>query len=129
MKLVLLGPPGAGKGTQASKIVDKYNLVHISTGDIFRKNLSENTPLGQKAKEYMDKGLLVPDDVTVEMVEDLSLIHIYPLYKKRVKKTTKFMAHDEQNLCDVGDIVKIMETRPLSKSKRHRLVEIVEKVK
>ena len=70
MKLVLLGPPGAGKGTQASKIVDKYNLVHISTGDIFRKNLSENTPLGQKAKEYMDKGLLVPDDVTVEMVED-----------------------------------------------------------
>lgn len=70
MKLILLGPPGAGKGTQASKIVDKYNLVHISTGDIFRKNLSENTPLGQKAKEYMDKGLLVPDDVTVEMVED-----------------------------------------------------------
>ena len=70
MKLVLLGPPGAGKGTQASKIVDKYNLVHISTGDIFRKNLSENTSLGQKAKEYMDKGLLVPDDVTVEMVED-----------------------------------------------------------
>ncbi|WP_290775994.1 adenylate kinase [Anaerofustis sp.] len=70
MKLVLLGPPGAGKGTQASKIVDKYNVVHISTGDIFRKNLSENTPLGQKAKEYMDKGLLVPDDVTVEMVED-----------------------------------------------------------
>ncbi|MGO5358699.1 adenylate kinase [Anaerofustis sp. LCP19S3_F7] len=70
MKLILLGPPGAGKGTQASKIVDKYNLVHISTGDIFRKNLSENTPLGQKAKEYMDKGLLVPDNVTVEMVED-----------------------------------------------------------
>ena len=53
----------------------------------------------------------------------------HPLYKKRVKKTTKFMAHDEQNMCDVGDIVKIMETRPLSKSKRHRLVEIVEKVK
>ena len=70
MKLILLGPPGAGKGTQASKIVDKYNLVHISTGDIFRKNLSENTPLGQKAKEYMDKCLIVPDDVTVEMVED-----------------------------------------------------------
>ncbi len=70
MKLILLGPPGAGKGTQASKIVDKYNLVHISTRDIFRKNLSANTPLAQKAKEYMDKGLLVPDDVTVEMVED-----------------------------------------------------------
>ena len=70
MKLVLLGHPGAGKGTQASRIVDKYNVVHISTGDIFRKNLSENTPLGKKAKEYMDQGLLVPDDVTVEMVED-----------------------------------------------------------
>lgn len=53
----------------------------------------------------------------------------HPLYNKRVKKTTKFMAHDEKNICDVGDIVKIMETRPLSKSKRHRLVEIVEKVK
>lgn len=70
MKLILLGPPGAGKGTQAGKIVEKYDVVHISTGDIFRKNLSENTPLGQKAKEYMDKGLLVPDDVTVAMVED-----------------------------------------------------------
>ena len=53
----------------------------------------------------------------------------HPLYNKRVKKTTKFMAHDENNICDVGDTVKIMETRPLSKNKRHRLVEIVEKVK
>ncbi len=70
MKLVLLGPPGAGKGTQATKIVDEYKVVHISTGDIFRKNLGENTPLGQKAKTYMDQGLLVPDDVTVEMVKD-----------------------------------------------------------
>jgi adenylate kinase len=70
MKLVLLGPPGAGKGTQATKIVEKYKVVHISTGDIFRKNLGENTPLGQKAKTYMDQGLLVPDDVTVEMVKD-----------------------------------------------------------
>lgn len=70
MKLVLLGPPGAGKGTQATKIVDAYKVVHISTGDIFRKNLGENTPLGQKAKTYMDQGLLVPDDVTVEMVKD-----------------------------------------------------------
>ena len=70
MKLVLLGPPGAGKGTQATKIVEKYKVVHISTGDSFRKNLGENTPLGQKAKTYMDQGLLVPDDVTVEMVKD-----------------------------------------------------------
>ena len=70
MKIVLLGPPGAGKGTQASKIVERYGIAHISTGDIFRKNLKEETPLGLKAKEYMDKGLLVPDDVTVQMVRD-----------------------------------------------------------
>ena len=70
MKIVLLGPPGAGKGTQASKIVERYGLAHISTGDIFRKNLKENTPLGIKAKEYMDQGLLVPDDVTVAMVKE-----------------------------------------------------------
>lgn len=70
MKLILLGPPGAGKGTQAEKIVENFGVVHISTGDIFRQNLKENTALGIKAKEYMDKGLLVPDDVTVEMVKD-----------------------------------------------------------
>ncbi len=70
MRIILLGPPGAGKGTQASNIVKKYNIAHISTGDIFRKNLRENTPLGIKAKEYMDKGLLVPDDLTVDMVID-----------------------------------------------------------
>ncbi len=70
MKIVLLGPPGAGKGTQAEKIVERYGIAHISTGDIFRKNLKENTPLGIKAKEYMDQGLLVPDDVTVAMVKD-----------------------------------------------------------
>jgi adenylate kinase len=70
MKLVLLGPPGSGKGTQAKFIVDKYNIPHISTGDIFRKNIKEQTPLGIKAKEYIDKGLLVPDEVTVGIVED-----------------------------------------------------------
>ena len=70
MKLILLGPPGAGKGTQAANIVNKYNAVHISTGDIFRKNIKENTDLGKKAKEYMDKGLLVPDELVVELVAD-----------------------------------------------------------
>lgn len=70
MKIILLGPPGAGKGTQAEKIINRYNIVHISTGDIFRDNLKSNTPLGMKAREYMDKGLLVPDDLTVEMVKD-----------------------------------------------------------
>ena len=70
MKLVLLGPPGAGKGTQAAEIVKKYNVPHISTGDIFRKNISEGTELGKKAKEYMDKGLLVPDELVVAIVKD-----------------------------------------------------------
>ena len=70
MRLVLLGPPGAGKGTQASAIVKKYNIPHISTGDIFRANIKEGTDLGKKAKEYMDKGLLVPDELVVSIVKD-----------------------------------------------------------
>lgn len=70
MKLILLGPPGAGKGTQAAGIVDKYKIPHISTGDIFRQNINENTPLGLKAKDYMNKGLLVPDELVIEIVED-----------------------------------------------------------
>lgn len=70
LKLVLLGPPGAGKGTQASEIVRKYNIPHISTGDIFRKNIGEGTELGTKAKDYMDKGLLVPDELVVAIVKD-----------------------------------------------------------
>lgn len=70
MRIILLGPPGAGKGTQAAKIVDTYSIPHISTGDIFRKNLKEGTPLGLKAKGYMDKGLLVPDELVVDLVKD-----------------------------------------------------------
>lgn len=70
MRLILLGPPGAGKGTQAESIVKKYSIPHISTGDIFRKNIKENTELGVKAKEYMDKGLLVPDNIVVAIVKD-----------------------------------------------------------
>ena len=70
MKIVLLGPPGSGKGTQANIICDKYNLPHISTGDIFRSNLANKTPLGLKAKEYMDQGLLVPDELTISIVVD-----------------------------------------------------------
>lgn len=70
MRIILLGPPGAGKGTQAKSIAGKYNIPHISTGDIFRKNIKEKTPLGIKAKEYIDKGELVPDEVTVAIVED-----------------------------------------------------------
>ena len=69
MNIILLGAPGAGKGTQASKIADYYNLPHISTGDIFRENIKKQTPIGVVAKSYIDKGQLVPDEVTVEIVK------------------------------------------------------------
>ena len=70
MKIIMLGAPGAGKGTQAKKIADKYQIPHISTGDIFRANIKEGTELGKKAKSYMDQGLLVPDELALELIMD-----------------------------------------------------------
>lgn len=70
MKLILLGGPGAGKGTQAMMIADQYKIPHISTGDIFRANIKEGTELGKKAKSYIDQGLLVPDELTCDLVVD-----------------------------------------------------------
>lgn len=70
MKIIMLGAPGAGKGTQAKKIAAKYSIPHISTGDIFRANIKNGTELGNKAKTYMDQGLLVPDDLVVDLVVD-----------------------------------------------------------
>jgi adenylate kinase len=70
MRTILLGPPGAGKGTQAETIVTEFSIPHISTGDIFRYNIKEGTVLGKKAKEFIDQGLLVPDELTVELVKD-----------------------------------------------------------
>ena len=70
MKIIMLGAPGAGKGTQAKQIATKYEIPHISTGDIFRANLKNGTELGKKAKEYMDKGELVPDELTCDLVMD-----------------------------------------------------------
>ena len=70
LRLVLFGPPGAGKGTQAQLLVDRYQLIHVSSGDIFRHNLREGTPLGLRAKEYMDQGELVPDDVVIDIMLD-----------------------------------------------------------
>jgi adenylate kinase len=69
LNLILFGPPGSGKGTQAEKLISKYNLFHISTGDMFRFELKNNTELGQLAKSYMDKGQLVPDSVTIAMLQ------------------------------------------------------------
>ena len=70
MKIIMLGAPGAGKGTQAKKITAKYGIPHISTGDIFRANIKNGTELGKKAKTYMDQGLLVPDELVVDLVVD-----------------------------------------------------------
>lgn len=68
--LILFGPPGAGKGTQSAKIIEKYSLAHIATGDLFRKHLKEGTPLGKLAQDYMNKGNLVPDQLVIDMVDD-----------------------------------------------------------
>lgn len=70
LRIILLGPPGAGKGTQAKSISNKYSIPHISTGDIFRKNISEKTPLGIEAKKHIDKGHLVPDELTIDIIKD-----------------------------------------------------------
>jgi adenylate kinase len=70
INLILFGPPGSGKGTQAAKLVEKYGLMHISTGDLFRYEMGNNTPLGLKAKEYMNEGKLVPDEITIAMLKN-----------------------------------------------------------
>ncbi|MCZ2101710.1 MAG: adenylate kinase [Chitinophagales bacterium] len=70
LNIILFGPPGSGKGTQAEKMIEKYGILHISTGDLFRYEMGNNTPLGLKAKEYMAKGELVPDEVTIGMLEN-----------------------------------------------------------
>jgi adenylate kinase len=70
INLILFGPPGSGKGTQAEKLVEQYELLHISTGDLFRYEMGNNTPLGEKAKSYMAKGELVPDEVTIGMLRN-----------------------------------------------------------
>ena len=69
INLILFGPPGSGKGTQAAALIVKYDLLHISTGDLFRYNLKNNTPLGEEARSYIDRGDLVPDEVTIKMLK------------------------------------------------------------
>jgi adenylate kinase len=78
LNLVLFGPPGAGKGTQSTKLIEKYELIHLSTGDIFRANIKGETSLGILAKSYIDKGELVPDEVTIKMLESEVVKHETP---------------------------------------------------
>lgn len=113
MRVVLLGPPGAGKGTQALKIAKEFDIPHISTGDIFRQNLRDNTELGKLAKEYMDKGLLVPDEVTNRIVENRLqkedckkgfLLDGYPRNIPQAEELDKFLEEEGHSLTAVINI-------------------------
>ncbi len=110
VNLVLLGPPGAGKGTQAVGIAKKYDIPHISTGDIFRKNIKEKTALGQRAKAYMDKGELVPDELVIELVQDRLLqddckkgflLDGFPRTVLQAESFDKFLESENMNLTKV----------------------------
>ena len=79
LNIVLFGPPGAGKGTQSERLIEKFKLIHLSTGDIFRANLKNETSLGELARTYMDKGQLVPDEVTIEMLKAEVLKYSSPI--------------------------------------------------
>ncbi|MER7079356.1 adenylate kinase [Saccharopolyspora kobensis] len=110
VRLVLVGPPGAGKGTQAAVLSEQLGVPHISTGDLFRANIGNETPLGQKAKSYMDAGELVPDEVTNEMVRDRLgdedaakgfLLDGYPRNTAQAEVLRDMLAADETELTAV----------------------------
>lgn len=113
LRTVLLGPPGAGKGTQAVRIVEKYNVPHISTGDIFRENIKNGTELGKRAQEYMNKGELVPDDLVIEIATDRLLkddckngflLDGFPRTVYQAEKLDEFLAANGMKLDVVLDI-------------------------
>lgn len=113
LRTILLGPPGAGKGTQAVKIVEKYGVPHISTGDIFRENIKKGTELGKKAQEYMNRGELVPDDLVIEiattrLLEDDCkngfLLDGFPRTVYQAEKLAEFLAAHGSKIDKVLDI-------------------------
>ncbi len=113
LRTILLGPPGAGKGTQAVKIVDKYGIPHISTGDIFRENIKNGTELGKKAQEYMNRGELVPDDLVIEIATDRLLkddckngflLDGFPRTVYQAEKLDEFLAAHDGKVDKVLDI-------------------------
>ncbi|MCJ7689676.1 MAG: nucleoside monophosphate kinase, partial [Clostridiaceae bacterium] len=114
MRIILLGAPGAGKGTQAKLICEKYNIPHLSTGDIFRMNISRRTTLGVEAKKYIDKGQLVPDDLTIQVIKDRLmkddckdgfLLDGFPRTVFQAKELGKFLQSINNNL----DLVILIE--------------------
>lgn len=113
LRTILLGPPGAGKGTQAVKIVEKYKIPHISTGDIFRENIKKGTELGKKAQDYMNKGELVPDDLVIEIAttrlldedcKDGFLLDGFPRTVYQAEKLDEFLKAHGQKLDVVIDL-------------------------
>ncbi len=113
LRTILLGPPGAGKGTQAAKIVEKYKIPHISTGDIFRDNIKRGTELGKKAQEYMNRGELVPDDLVIEIAtgrlladdcKDGFLLDGFPRTVYQAEKLDEFLASRGGRIDHVIDI-------------------------
>lgn len=113
LRTILLGPPGAGKGTQADKIIEKYNIPHISTGDIFRDNIKNGTELGKKAQAYMNKGELVPDDLVIEIATDRLLkddckngflLDGFPRTVYQAEKLDEFLQAHGQKLDKVIDL-------------------------
>jgi adenylate kinase len=113
MKIIMLGAPGAGKGTQAKRIAEKYNVPHISTGDIFRENIKEGTPLGKKAQEYMNRGELVPDSLVIEIATDRLtkddckegfLLDGFPRTVEQAEALDKFLAEGGKKVDHVLDI-------------------------
>ena len=113
LRTILLGPPGAGKGTQAVKIVEKYGIPHISTGDIFRENIKNGTELGKKAQEYMNRGELVPDDLVIEIATDRLLkddckngflLDGFPRTVYQAEKLDEFLAAHDGKIATVLDI-------------------------
>ena len=113
VRTILLGPPGAGKGTQAERMIEKYGIPHISTGDIFRENIKNGTELGKKAQDYMNKGELVPDDLVCEIAFDRLkkddckngfLLDGFPRTVYQAEKLDEFLAENGQKLDKVIDL-------------------------
>ena len=119
MKIIMLGAPGAGKGTQAKKIAAKYAIPHISTGDIFRANIKNNTELGQKAKTYMDKGELVPDELVVDLIMDR--------FRKQIVLTDMYLMDSQEQFLRQRHLIRLlvlMESQLIMQSMSKFLMKI-----